>query len=110
MIYRLYSYECNSISICVIRNENIDKEIKLQQLIASNQLKAVAETLQSWAVPEIADFLIDPLQTHRASYAKHYYARNLTGNLDEDLLWLMKVRLRIGSDPQYLVQELEMML
>ena len=52
-------------SICVVRNENIDKEIELQQLIASNQLKAVAETLQSWAVPEIADLLIDLDKPHQ---------------------------------------------
>ncbi|MEC7609987.1 MAG: magnesium transporter, partial [Verrucomicrobiota bacterium] len=49
----------------MIRNENINGELKLQHLIASNQLKAVAETLQSWAVPEIADLLIDLDKPHQ---------------------------------------------
>ena len=39
-------------------NETIDAEIEIQELIAQNQLKAVAERFHSWAFPEIADLLI----------------------------------------------------
>ncbi|NQY31788.1 MAG: magnesium transporter [Coraliomargarita sp.] len=41
-----------------MREENTVAENKIEQMIAGNQLKAVAEELRSWAVPEIADLLI----------------------------------------------------
>lgn len=39
-------------------DENTEEQSKIEQLIANNQLKAVAEELRSWADPEIADLLI----------------------------------------------------
>lgn len=45
--------------------ENTVAENKIEELIAGNQLKAVAEELQSWAVPEIADLLIGLDKPHQ---------------------------------------------
>ena len=48
-----------------MRSENTVEEVKIQQLIATNQIKAVAEALQTWAVPEIAYLLIDLDKPHQ---------------------------------------------
>ncbi len=45
--------------------ENTVAESKIQQLIATNQLKAVSEELKGWAYPEIADLLIDLDKPHQ---------------------------------------------
>ncbi|MDP4610542.1 MAG: magnesium transporter [Opitutales bacterium] len=46
-------------------DENTAAEIEIQELIANNQLKAVAERLKSWANPEIADLLMGLDKPHQ---------------------------------------------
>lgn len=46
-------------------DENTAAEIEIQELIAKNQLKAVAERLKSWANPEIADLLMGLDKPHQ---------------------------------------------
>ncbi|MGJ8652306.1 MAG: magnesium transporter [Opitutaceae bacterium] len=46
-------------------DENTEAEIEIQELIAQNQLKAVAERFTSWAYPEIADLLVQLDKPHQ---------------------------------------------
>ncbi|MGJ8651475.1 MAG: magnesium transporter [Opitutaceae bacterium] len=46
-------------------DENTAAEIEIKELIAKNQLKAVAERFQSWAFPEIADLLMGLDKPHQ---------------------------------------------
>lgn len=46
-------------------DENTEAEIEIQELIAKNQLKAVAERFTSWAYPEIADLLVQLDKPHQ---------------------------------------------
>lgn len=46
-------------------DENIAAEVEIHELIAKNQLKAVAERLKRWANPEIADLLMGLDKPHQ---------------------------------------------